>query len=224
MKAHFAAFPDYLYRAASKLDLYVGVGAGILFLLVAYFTSIDQQTVATATVSIVALSFFMAGYGVYRDERELRAERDSALRMTAELVSLAANTPDPGPDRTRLTVQVLWEMWVQQDVSTDKLALNLIYVYDKPWWRFWKKTRFPQKGIPPNMRDHNQYRKLLSATKPQPIKDSARFDYIAERNMPGDPHWLLELVLITGMPKGEYRIPVYIDYDKIQSRGTHPSL
>ena len=153
----------------------------------------------------------------------MRAERESSIKVTAQPSSWAINLPDPGPDKVSLSVRVIWEVWVKEDIATDKLALNLIYVYDKPGWKFWKKTRFPQTGIPPKGQG-TRYRKRIGAKGTQPFRDEATFEYVGDREEEGDPHWLLELVLITGMPTGEHRIPVFIDYDEMRSRGTYPPL
>ncbi len=224
MREHFAHLPDFLYRALHKLDLYVGVGAGIVFLVIAFLLSIGEQAVVTGTVAIAAILVFFSGYSVYREERQMRTERERNIRVTARAGSWAINHPDPGHGRASINVRIFWEVWVSREaVATDKLALNLIYVYDKPWWQFWKKTRFPQKGIPQKGRETTQYRVMIDPNDNQPFKGDAIFEYIGE-SAETDPHWLLELVLITGMPAGEHRIPIFIDYDEMRSRGTYPPL
>ena len=219
---HFSDLFDFLYAVAHKLGLYIGVGVGVIYFLIAYFLSItDAETTATVTVVLVAGGLLFGAYGGYREERTMRRDREQDVRVTATLGSLATNIPDPGPDRTSLTVQVIWEVWGSRDILTDRLALNLIHVYEKPWWRFWKETRFPQTGIPPQGQG-THYRKQISANRL--FSDQASFVYITDRDGEADPHWELELVLITGMPHDEYRIPVFIDWDEIHSRGTNPPL
>ena len=154
----------------------------------------------------------------------MRAERESTVKLTAKVGSLASNSPDPGRDKASLRVHLFWEVWVNQDIATDKLALNVIYVYDKPWWKFWKDTRFPKRRMRQKGRDTAQYRMTIRAADNRPFKDDAVFEYVGDREEEGDPHWELELVLITGMPAGEHRIPVFIDYAEIRSRGTYPPL
>jgi len=224
MREHFSNLTDYLYRVAHKLDLYVGIGAGIIFFAIAYFASIGEQAVVTVTLAIFAVSLFLSGYGVYREERQMRAEREGGIKVAVRSGSWAFNYPDPGPDKVSLIVHLFWEVWVNQDVSTDKLALNLIHVYDRPWWQFWKQTRFPQIGIPRKGKNSAQYRVMIYASDNQPFKDDGAFEYVGDRAEEGDPHWLLELVLITGMPVGEHRIPVSIDYEEMRTRGTNPPL
>ncbi len=210
--------PEYLKRCFLPIELICG---GIIAVVYFFFADAGglggHRTLITAGIIEVAL--LTAGYHVFREERLLRTEREKAVRVTARLGSLAANMPDPGPGKVSLRVGVNWEVWVNQDVSTDKLALNLIYLYDRPWWQFWKKVRFPMKGLAPKGKDSTQYRKSFRTIDPQPIKDSAVFEYITDREGSKDPHWLLELILITGIPAGEHRIPVFIDYDEIESRG-----
>jgi len=177
------------------------------------------------SVAVTLTLLFEATYGVYREERQMRAERESEVRVAVIPSSWAFNYPDPGPDKVSLRVHVILEVWVKEDVSTDKLALNLIYVYDKPWWKFWKKTRFPKEGIRPNGQDGTQYRRKISADDRQPYRDDGlTFEYVGNRGDKGDPHWLLELVLITGMPVGEHRIPVFIDEEELRSRGAKLTL
>ena len=154
---------------------------------------------------------------------ELERERTS-VRVAARLTSLAANDPDPGPGMESLKVHVSWEIWVSQDASTDRLALNLIYLYDRPWWQLWRQRRLPKKGVPRMHHDTSQYRKQIRAADPQPFQDDDWFEYLGRSDEDGDPHWLIELVLITGVPPGRHMVPVFIDYDELRSRGTNPPL
>lgn len=219
----FRYLPNFLYEVAHKVAFYVGIGVGIIFAIIAYFTSMEAGSVTTISVCITAVALFLASYGVYREERRMRAEREKVIRVTARLGSYSSNIPDPGPNKVRLRVGVFWEVWAEQDITFDRLALNLIHVYDKHRWQFWKRTKFPRTGIPPIGKDSTQYRTRVNARDPQPFKDNAEFDYVADSD-DASPHWLLELVLIAGTPIGEYRIPVFIDWDEIHSRGTHPPL
>lgn len=166
---------------------------------------------------IAALSFW---YAVIRDTKTGGSKN---IKVTASLGSYSANIPDPGPNRVSLRVGVFWEIWAKQDVTFDKLALNLIHVYDKHWWQFWEKTKFPKTGIPPIGQHSTSYRQRVKASDPQPFRDDAEFEYVGDSD-DASPHWLLELVLIAGMPAGEYRIPVFIDWDEINKRGTNPPL
>ncbi len=148
-----------------------------------------------------------------------RLEAD--VRVTARIGSISSNMPDPGPDKTRLVVHVFWEIWTDRDVvATDKLALNLIHVYDKPWWQFWKMTRFPQTGIP--REGHTvEYREKIYNNMLMPYRDDAVFEYITDRNPSNNAHWLLELVLVTGVPDRRYCIPIEIGN---LNRGNNPPL
>jgi hypothetical protein len=78
-------------------------------------------------------------------------------------------------------------------------------------------------GIPPNGKN-TYYRKLYAASAPQPNVDQADFDYVADSATSAEPHWLLELVIVTAIPKTEHRIPIFIDWDELHSRGTNPPL
>lgn len=208
---------------AHKVAFYVGIGVGVVFGIIVYLWSMKTGTVTTVSIGITAVALFLASYGVYREERTMRAEKEKSIRVTARLGAYSANIPDPGPDKISLRVGVFWEVWAQQDVTFDRLALNLIHLYDRSWWQIWKKTRFPQTGIPPIGQDTTQYRQRVKASDPQPFRDETEFVYVGDRD-DASPHWLLELVLIAGMPMGEYRIPVFIDRDEMHSNGTNPPL
>ncbi len=147
MKSHFSDLPDFLYAVVHKLGLYIFVGVGIIFLLIAYFLSItDAETTLTVTIVIATVALFFAAYGVYREERTMRRDREQDVRVTATLGSLSANMPDPGPDKVSLAVRVIWEVWANRDVSTDKLALNLIYVYESGGGNSGRKLGSPKKA------------------------------------------------------------------------------
>ena len=221
---YLTELPEYLGRCLRRIDAICGVAIGIFFFLITYVANVDQRVSITISVAIIIFSLLEAGYGIYRQERIMRAERESHVRLTARLDSLSANMPDPGPDKSSLRVHVSWELWVDQDVSTDKLALNIIYVYRKGWWQFWKRVRYPQAGIPAKDYETTQYRMRIHAGDRQPYKGGAVFEYVGDKMERGDPHWLLELVLVTGMPPGEHRTPVFIDYDELHRRGTNPPL
>ena len=211
-------------RCAQRLDLFVGIGAGVIFFLIAVACGLGRAVIVPVTIAIVILAVVEAGYVVYREERIMRAERERHVRVTARLGALSANIPDPGPGKVSVTAHVFWEIWVDRDVSTDALALNLIYVYDKPWWQLWKRSRVPKMGIPPKGERTTQYRRSIHTNDFQPFQDDAVFEYVSDRREEGDPHWLLELVLVTGVPADKHRIPVFIDYDELRSRGANLPL
>jgi len=222
--SHFEDLPDFLYRALQKADFYIGILAGIAFALASYFASFNPGLIATGTILIVATSLFLGAYGVYREERKRRSDLENRIKLTAKIGSMSTNVPEPGPEKVSLRVHVFWEVWVSEDVSTDRLALNLTYLFDRPWWQFWQRNRFPVTGLPPEGKDSTQYRKRLYANEEQPHKDDAVFVYLADRDGGADAHWLLELVLLTGVPIGQFRTPVFVDWEALKSRGTFPPL
>jgi len=224
VRQYFTELPEYAARFLQRLGFFVGIGAGVVFFLIAVAFGLGRAVSIPVTMAIVISGFLEAGYSVYRGERIVRAERERHVRVQARLGALSTNIPDPGPDNVSVNAHVFWEIWVDQDVSTDALALNLIYVYDKPWWQFWKRSRVPKTGIPPKGEDTTRYRKRIHANNLQPFRDDAVFEYVSDKREEGDPHWLLELVLVTGVPAGRHCIPVFIDYDELHSRGTNPPL
>lgn len=221
IREYFEGWPEYLGRAFQRVDLICG---GVI--AVAYFFLADHLGLGNhrnaVTVVILVLSLIEAGYGVYREERGMRAEREKRVRITAKIGAFAANFPDPGPDKTSIQVRVVWEIWTDQDVATDRLALNMIYKYDRSRWHFWKRTRFPKTGISPKG-GSTQYRKSIRVIDPQPFRDAAEFEYVTNRDIEGDPHWLLELVIVTGIPAAVHRIPIAFE-DEYGIRGTNPPL
>jgi hypothetical protein len=146
---------------------------------------------------------------------------EQSVRITGKLASLSANPPGTADDESRLKVVVIWEVWSAQDISVERLALNLYYDYGRGWWQLWKKRTEAITGIPPD-NESTYYRKRCKADRPQPNSDNAEFEYVADRYPNDDPHWLLELVVITAIPKTEHRIPIFIDYDEMQSRESNP--
>lgn len=136
-------------------------------------------------------------------------------RLTAQLGSIAQNFPDPGADKMSLRVRVFWEIWTDRDViATDKIAVNLFYGFDRPWWRFWEPRRVGQRGIP--REGHTtEYREKIYNNMLMPFKDQAEFAFVEDRHPLGDEvHWFLELVLILGVPKRRLSVPLEIDLDR----------
>ena len=73
------------------------------------------------------------------EERRRREGHERKIRVKARIGSAGFNNPYPGPDKASLRFHIFWEIWVDRDVSTDKVALNIIHLYEKHWWEFWKK-------------------------------------------------------------------------------------
>lgn len=197
------------------------------------FTGLSEIKIANQTiqwpalVTIGAVIFVVLVVRQFMTYEGLLEEHRSVLRVTAQLGSFSANAPDPGPAKSSIRAHVFWEIWVSQDVATDKMGLNLIFEYDKPWWQFWwfwKRTKFPQVGIPQTGKDSTQHREWIRVGEFQPRKGDAVFEFVGNRDEPGDPHWLLELVLITGVPRGEYRVPIIPDWAGTRDRRHNPPL
>lgn len=216
---------EWLQRLRRETPAVVG------FVVVALFGANDALDVVGSGQSdrwAFAIAFIIFGVLVLRRllDRDAEIERLSApVRIEARIGSFAANHPDPGPDKTSIRAHIFWEMWITSgDVSTERLALNVIYVYDRRWWQFWKRTRFPQVGLPPNKQDSTDWRKRYSANDPQPVRDDAEFEFVADRDDSAEPHWLLEMVLVTGVPKATHRVPVSLDLNEWRNRGATPPL
>ncbi len=223
MRDYFRYFPEYFGRCFRRIDFICGGVIALVYFFVADCIGLASQK-TYVVIAIVALSVLEASYGVYRQERIMRAEWEKNIKITARQGAISVNFPNPGSDKVSLSVHVLWEVWVNQDISVDSLGLNLIYVYKKHWWQLWKRTSVPQVGIPPKGLGTTQYRRKYYANQIQPNHDEAVFEYIGDRKKAAKASFTLELVLTTGVPVGKYRIPVFTDWDEIRKRGTNPPL
>lgn len=178
-----------------------------------------------ATVPTVFLAILWAGYAAYQEERAMRVQLEEKLRITGHIGSLAQNFPDPGRGKFSLVVGVAWEVWAAADVATDKLALNIIAVRERPWWAFWRKRRIALDGIPPKGQDHTEWRRTFTADSAsmQPHREFTEFSYLASgERIAGVHHFELYLVLITGMPAARYVVPV--THIPLMGRGATPPL
>jgi hypothetical protein len=186
-------------------------------------TGKDPESGWIFVLAIILIGCF-ALYELHKLDDRIEA-LTSDLRLTAKVGRMSMNLPDSTPDnKSRISVDVHWEIWVNQDVATDKLALNIIYVFDRRWWQVWKKTHLPQRGLTIDDADDATYRKQIKASAERPYKGSGRFTYEGDRFIKGDPHWILELVLHTGMPERRLTTPVFLDWDELHSRGSKPPL
>ncbi len=221
MKRHLFYLPEYLWRCFHRVDFICG---GVI--AIAYFavTTMLLPSFNGWTAVIFLGSFIWAGWAVFHEERVMRAEHEKGVRVTAKVGRYSENYPvAPEPGKERIGVGVIWEVWVDHDVSTDKLALNILHIYRKKWWEFWRKSRIPVKGVPIKGQDSQQYRKRIQSNVAQPFRDEGEFEYIGD--MPDKPYRLeFELVLVTGMPSGVHRVPVFIDWSEIHARGSSPPL
>ena len=206
--------PDYALRCFRRVDFLLGGVLAILYFFLADSLGIAHYKTAI-TFSIVTISIAEAGYRIFREELLMRRARESVLEITAKVGSFSLNAPDPGPNKSSFRAHVFWEIWVTQDVATDKFGLNLIHLYDKPWWQcwwLWKKTRIPYRGIAQKSTGSTEHREWIHANEMMPRKGDAMFEFVGERRIPGNPHWLLELTLVTGVPKGRYSVPIQVDW------------
>ncbi len=218
----FALLREFGWRVAKSVEFYGLVGIDLAF--GAVWLAGKPAPPPSVFVAVLVVASLLGAFSVFREERMMRAERDEAVRLTARLGSLVANSPDPGPDKESLRVHVFWEIWVAHDVATESLALNLTYEYPRRWRRLRRRRRERITGIPRKATGTTEYRASIRASDPQPFKADAEFEYVADREESADPHWLLDLVLVTGVPRGRYHVPVFIDLEEMRRRGTYPPL
>jgi hypothetical protein len=224
VKEYFAQLPEYGVRCAQRLDLFLGIVAGVAFYLVAVACGLGRSVIVPVTIGIMVLGALEAGYGVYRQERIIRAEREAKIRLSASPGSQSWNYPDPGPDKVSLKTHVYWEIWADVDISTAKICLNIIGVRRKTWWQVWRLFKPREErllGLPPKGQDDFTYRKSFRAIDPQPIRDDAEFEYHGPFDWDKDGYWRWELVLLTGSPDGRFSAEVDA---RLHERGSRKPL
>lgn len=140
----------------------------------------------------------------------MRARRETDIRIAARIGAITQKYPGPGPDKVRLTVELVWEVWTNQNLATDRLALNLIHVYDRHWWEVWKRRRIPQTGLPEKGAETTEYRRRIHASQDQPIRTNTTFEYAGDREGSEKFHWEFQLVLVLGVPHITLRCPIFL--------------
>ena len=186
----------------------MNTGAGIIVgvILGAALPLLGVSAPYTVYTEIVVLSFVIleSGYGVFRQERNMRSELEAKVRLIARPASYALNTRNPAPSEIDLLADISFEIWTDIDIDTSELVLNIIGT--RPLWKVWRigqDRNIKLIGIRPRGQDTPIYRKRIRATDEQPFEDSVRFAF------QGDFAWRgsfgLELVLTTGRPKGKWR-------------------
>jgi hypothetical protein len=222
MREHFRYVGDFGYAVLHKRDFYVGGCVGLAFVGLALITGRGAVTAALGILAIETITFAFVAYGVYREERAMRAKHEAEVTVTVRVGSQAINYPDPGRGKWSISLHVLWEIWVQRDISTDRLGLNIIYRFKRKPWQLWKKREVPFKGIPPKGKT-TEYRRTIYMGGMQPFKDSADFEFVSD--IPHDAaDFRCELVLHTGVPRARYSALAAVDWNEIRARGTNPPL
>jgi hypothetical protein len=189
-----------------------GDASGLLEQLTGW--DIEDSWIFLAAIVILGVTSVLRLEGL----REEIAEIQSSVRVTASLQSMSP-LPRGDTGRTRFRAEVAWEVWVDRDVSTDQLALNVLHEYERPWWRLRRTKRVAVQGVAPVGEGSLQYRRLILASAQQPFQDGAAFEFEPGRDAEGDPRWVFELVLKTGVPLGEYRVELEARDDGEGDRG-----
>jgi hypothetical protein len=222
MKSHFDSLPEYAYRIAHKLDLYVGIAAGVIFLLVAYFTSIDEHTVATVTVVIAAASLSLSGYGVYREEREMRASREDAVRLE---ITVGSWSWLGDARRIDFSSYLQWTVWVDQQTHLSEIELTVFGLKDGSWRTAWRRRRERLYGLAPKSLDSDEedrgkedyrYRRNIKH-EDCPFDDGGHFEHSFSAGSYGNHEF--ELAVKSGSPAGWHVTKVAVDWDEVRSRG-----
>lgn len=206
MKDYFRQLPKYAGRFLQHVDFFSGLAIGVVFFLIALVLSLDRAVVVTVTAIIILASLLEAGYGVYRQERVRRAERDAAVRIRARPSSMSYETSDRS---IRLDARVRLEIWLYVDIATDSISLNVIKIKDEPWCKIWRRgaEETPLIGILLEGQDAFTYRQRFSTSMLMPITEDLRF--VLDQELPESFSELrFELVLVTGSPVGRYYAPL----------------
>lgn len=209
MASYSRYLPEYLRRVLWRVDALLGVVVGVVLVVVDLALSLEGSVVLKTGLAVLGFVFLEAGYGVFREERATRAEREKQVRLVARPDSLAINMRRPAPDEVDIQAHISFEVWTDKDIHTSGLVLNLLEVQQRPWWKVWQigQTRTKRLlGLRPVDQDTALYRKTIRAVQPQPYEGSVEFDWRGKLVWRGEP--ILELVLITGQPEGELRAVV----------------
>lgn len=146
------------------------------------------------------------------------------VSVEAKLGGQAMNWPGPGKGQVSISVHVIWDVWVRtEDIWTSDVAVNIVRLPRRRSWELWKKRRAPWKGMTIKGQESAQYRGCYRKDVTQPVRDEATFECVGEYRWHKDP-FELEFVLKTGVPKGEHRLPLAIDWKEMRARGTNPPL
>ena len=205
MKAYIAWLGEYVSRVLLRLDTGAGIALGIGFFFVLFAAGgVGATLSAQISVGITLVLLLEATYGVFRKERQMRAERETRVRLVAHPVRYALNVTSER--QLSLDAQVHWEIWADDSVWTDQIALIVSVIESQERLLFFRKTIVnPLVRIPPDVdpevnvdswhRDHFTYRHLLTRESQQPLKGSARF-YIQDFLTDGEPP--VEAILLGG--------------------------
>ena len=215
--------PEYARRLLIRVATASAILIGIAFFVVARLSGLSAGLNFTISAVFIAGAILEAGYGLYREERTLRAERERELWIDARISRFSGNIPDPGRDKSSMAVTVICEVWTSIDATTSNVGLNVIWRYRKHWWEIWKKNRVYKEGLPPKPGISTEFRRPLRAADAQPIRWQFDFEYVTDRFAKGDPRWFLELVVKTGIPPGTHRIPISLE-DSLGPRTNNPPL
>lgn len=218
MVGYFGFISEYIGAILRRWDTACGIVIGLITLAL-FLAGVGVKLSLIIPLVATGGLFIEATYGVYRVERSMRSKLERSIRIETRVGSYSQNYPDPGEDKVSIKVFLQWEMWAKVETVTDQLALNVIYVYKKRFWQFWRKRKSPKFGMTRNDQASNQYRHTLPPPGAlQPHKDEGTFTWVGDRKEVRALHGFeLELVLVTGMPVSRYSQPVSIHWGKVGS-------
>jgi hypothetical protein len=126
------------------------------------------------------------------------------------------------------------EIWTNKDIHTDNLVLNFeavrgLTMLTTPWWNIRKLWTISLENYPFfkkvfGLRTENwEYRKHIKPSDDQPFADTVTFKFINIRDMfKWSNTFMMELVLVTGVPKGKFR--KYIGTETLKQKTLEPDL
>ena len=193
------------------MDTGVGLLIGIGLLAALLFKGFDARTIALVEAVVLVIVALESGYGLFRQERDMRSQRESKIRIIARPSSSYLNTRNPAPDEIDIHTVIQLEVWTEVDIDTSALILNLVGVRPRlNLFGKWGIGRVEErlKGLRPKGQDIAVYRKSIRVADGQPFEDFIEFDWRGELNWRLYEDSFMELVLVTERPKGRWRAVV----------------
>ena len=197
---HFRYMGEYSRRVLRRMSTAVGVVVGLGAIAAAVIFDWKAETVAVIEVIILLVVGVEATYGVFRQERSARAEREQQASLIAKPASLAWNLRNPAPDEVDFEITVVFEIWTSIDLNTSELVLNVVGVSGASR-KFWRK-RGPGRrrlfGVRPRGQDTAIFRQAIRAVDAQPYSGEAVFDWRGKFEWKGPVQF--ELAIRIGTP------------------------
>lgn len=228
MRLYFAVLWRGIWGGLEFWSGRVSVLVTLLLLLLAFFLRPEEKVLRFAiagdgplppleatlgqTIAVILGVLYLLGRLVVNhasDIRAFRAEREKHDQVVTVKARPASLHMENGSDFS-LQAEILMDLWTEVDVSTERLALNIIGIKRKPWWKL--RGHPEQKrlfAIPPEGQDTFQYRVRILPQEFMPRTELFKFSTLRPEPLPaGLIETRLELALELSIPAGIWRAPV----------------